>query len=104
MSTLQDIKPKKVIVNINGKEKELKFNLNAYAAVEDHLCIPIPNALALLDSGSLKAVRAFLWAGLLHQDNNVTIEEVGNIENFEGIMEPLSEAIEISLPRSNEDE
>ena len=104
MSTLEDIKSKKITVNIDGAEKELKFDLNAYAAIEDNLCIPIPNAFALLDSGSLKAVRAFLWAGLLHQNKNLSIEEVGKMDDFEGIMDSLQAAIDISMPKSDEDE
>jgi len=104
MSTLQDIKPKKVTVNINGTKKELKFDLNAYAEIEDKLCTPIPNAFALLESGSMKAMRAFLWGGLLHQDKNLKIEEIGKLESFEGIMDVISEAIEVSMPKDEENE
>lgn len=99
MSTLENIRPKKVTVNFNGIEKELKFDLNAYANIEEQLCTPIPNAFAMLEAGSMKAMRAFLWAGLLHQDKNLSIDEIGKISNFEGIMDSLSEAIEASMPK-----
>jgi hypothetical protein len=99
MSTLEDIKLKKVTVNIEGTEKELRFDLNAYANIEEQLCTPIPNAFAMLDSGSLKAMRAFIWAGLLHQDKNLKIEEIGQITNLEGIMDAVSQAIEASMPK-----
>lgn len=103
MTTIEDIKPKKVTVKINGVEKELKFDLNAYANIEEHLCVPIPNAFALLESGSMKAVRAFLWAGLVHQDKNLKVEEVGQIANFEGIVDAIGEAIESSMPKGSDD-
>lgn len=101
MSKLQDIKPKKVTVNINGVEKELKFDLNAFANIEEQLCTSIPNAFSMLEAGSMKAMRVFLWAGLLHQDKNLDIEEVGKISSLEGIMDSLGLAIEASMPKDN---
>lgn len=104
MSTLQDIKPTKVTVNINGEDKELKFNLNAYANIEEELCLAMPDAFNLLYSGSMKAMRIFLWAGLLHLDKNINMEQVGEIDNFEGLMDSLNTAIDASMPKSSEDE
>jgi hypothetical protein len=101
MSTLEDIKLKKVTVNIDGVEKELRFDLNAYANIEEHLCAPIPNAFSMLEAGSMKAMRAFLWAGLLHENKTLDIEEVGRLTSLEGIMEALSEAIEASMPKDD---
>ncbi len=104
MSALEDIRQKNITVNINGTDKELKFNLNAYASIEEELCVPMPDAFELLYGGSMKAMKVFLWAGLLHLDRNINMDEVGKIDNFEGIIESIHEAVEKSLPSSNDDE
>ena len=104
MTNLEDIKQKKVTVNINGVEKELLFNLNAYANIEEHLGTSIPNAFKMVDSGSIKAIRAFIWAGLLHNDKNLSIEEVGSITSIEGLIDAISEAVEVSMPEQEENE
>lgn len=84
----------KAIVPIKlDKERNLRFTLNALAEIEDKLGIPL-SKMGEVDLG-IKAVRTMLWAGLIHEDPQITEQEVGNMVDFDNmayIQEKLSEA------------
>lgn len=92
MYDLSAIKPKKVPIKLSDcKQRNLLFDLNALAELED-FCGGHANALKEVQTGSFKAIRATLWAGLLHEDPDLTIKDVGAMIPIGG-MENLSDAI-----------
>lgn len=105
MSNVKDVKAKgKPITLCDGVERELKFTLNALAEMEDRYG-SVDEAFKKLDSGSIKAVRFVLWAGLMHTDENLTERQVGDLidtECMSRIMEQLSEAFEDSMPEKGD--
>lgn len=60
------------------KERTLVFNLNSFIELEE-MYGTYKAAMGALGTGSLKSIRAFLWAGLVHEDKSLTLEDVGTI-------------------------
>lgn len=65
-------------IEIGGKTRTLKFDLNALVEVEDRLKLGGMNeVIPLLERISIRAVRCLLWAGLVHEDPTLTEKDVG---------------------------
>lgn len=68
-------------ISLGGKERELRYDLNAIAEIGDRLGLTIRLAHFqedLMDAPlSLSAVRTVLWAGLIHAEPDLTEKEVG---------------------------
>lgn len=80
------------------KPRKLRFTTNAIAELEDVLGQPITK----LDEESLgvKTLRALLWAGLLHENRDLTIEEAGDLmdhANLEDIATKVMEALQLAF-------
>ncbi len=73
------IREKAVPVTLSdGVERHLLLDYNALAEIMDLLKIEITNLQdAMTGPGSLKAIRAILWAGFLHEDDKLTPQAVG---------------------------
>lgn len=72
------------------KERTLKFTLNSLVYIED--CgVDIQN-MGKNGSMKLKDLRTLLFAGLMHEDKNITPEEVGEMIDVVDI-EPISQAL-----------
>lgn len=82
-----NVKRGQVKINLD-KERTLFFNLNALCALEDMGI----NIAAIGDTVKMTQVRAILWAGLRHEDDELTLEDVGEFITMENIGE-VSEAI-----------
>ena len=86
--TLRDVKP--VIVSLAlDKERTLKFDLNAFAELED-VYGSMEQAFAAMQSVSMKAARTLLWAGLLHEDESLTPRKVGAMVTLDKLAQFLN--------------
>ena len=84
----------------DGVERHLKFDLNALAEIEDKFGT-VDAGFEELDKGSIKAVRFILWAGLVHEDENLTEQKVGSlidIQYLQEIMNSMGSAMQNDLP------
>lgn len=84
---------KKVVALTLDKPRTLRFTLNSLAEIEDRLGVPLTK-MAEVELG-IKSIRTMLWAGLIHEDKQVTEEEVGDLvdfENLEYVQEKVAEA------------
>jgi hypothetical protein len=72
------------------KERTLRFTLNALAEIEDKLGIPLQK-MGEVELG-VKAIRVMVWAGLLHEDEEITERAVGNMIDF-GNLEEVQKAV-----------
>jgi len=75
------------------KERTLKFSLNALVDAEEALGFPISE---LGDKMSIRAMRALLYAGLKHEDAELTELQVGDLitmENMEEVQVALTNAM-----------
>ena len=105
MSNLRDVKPRVKTITLNdGVEREIRFTLNAMAELEDRYG-SVDAAFKALDSGSIKAARCVLWAGLLFNDETLTEQQVGNlidINLMNKLMEDLGQALGDDMPADDE--
>lgn len=60
------------------KPRRFVFDLNAYIELEE-LYGSKEEAVKALKTGKLKAIRNWFWAGLVHEDRSLTVEDVGRI-------------------------
>ncbi|SFS75858.1 hypothetical protein [Marininema halotolerans] len=89
------------IVDIQlDKKRRLKFNMNALTELEDALGMPITGLSS--QKVGMKELRAMLWAGLLHEDADLTLKEAGDLmemEKLHEISEKVTEAMTIAFPQ-----
>lgn len=101
MSNVRDIKSKTIKIKLSdGVERTIKFDLNAMAELEDKFG-SVEAAFEQLDNNSIKALRFILWAGLVHEDENLTERQVGSLIDmrFMGeLMESLGKAFNEDMP------
>lgn len=80
-----------VTINLGGKERRLKFDLNAVAEIGERLNINVRMESLWKDITSaslpLSSLRVLLWAGLRHEDTEITPEEVGSWVDQDNIKE-----------------
>jgi hypothetical protein len=83
-----------VIIELD-KERKLRYTLNALAEIEDKLGVSL-DELDKVQMG-IKQLRVFLWAGLIHEDKELTELEVGDMvdfDNMEYVNSKISEAFQ----------
>lgn len=101
MANVKDVKSKAVKITLtDGVERTIKFTLNAMAELEDRYG-SVDEAFKQLDNNSIKAVRCILWAGLIHEDPDLTEQQVGNlidIQYMQELMTSLGEAFDADMP------
>jgi hypothetical protein len=94
ISNLQDLSPKPVKIMMD-KERTVVFDMFALATLEDQYGTQ-EAAFAAFGSGKIKDVCTFLWAGLLHEDENLTINSVMKMVGI-GKIQALSDLIMLAL-------
>ncbi len=114
MSDVKSVRPPKpvevIFYDANGEPftKTLVYDLNAFAELEE-LFGSVDEAMTAMEKGSIKAVRALLWAGLIHahlDDNDqptLKIKEVGKwiqIPMLEGLSKKIEKALKGALPEA----
>lgn len=114
-SNISSIRAKEAVVSIgefDGKERKLKFDLNAFAELENRFG-SLATMQERMQSGSIKDIRTLLWIGLLW-DHTIYDEDTGEVvkytisENTVGrwldlgsiksVMEAVGQAISGALP------
>lgn len=91
----------KVYIELDGKEFELKYDVNTVADFEMAMGKDMLSTIAKDGNYSVAEVRALLWAGLKHRSKLLTLEQVGGMlqktlvtgQNVNGILVKIFEAI-----------
>lgn len=87
------------------RERIINFDLNAYCELED-IYENISDAFEAMEKGSMKAIRALLYAGLKEDDETLTLKEVGrlisSIKDLTSVSEKIMEAFEASTPEKED--
>lgn len=100
MANVRNVKIKSVEIELD-KKRNLLFDLNAFAELEEHYG-NIDEAMTALEQGSMKALRAILWAGLIHEDESLTPRQVGSLlglGDLEYLSKQIGGALGDSLPK-----
>lgn len=99
----KDIRNKGIKITLD-KERILNFDLNAFCELEE-IFGDIDKAFKALDSGSMKAIRGLLYAGLKTDDETLTIKKVGSMitmDNIGEISNVIGNALGGSMPEVEE--
>ena len=99
----RNVRLKKVQVTLD-KERTLLFDLNAFIELEEKFGT-VDKALTALSEGSVKALRALLWAGLLHEDDKLTEKAVGaliGLGDLQEVAQAINDAVMSDLPEPQE--
>ena len=131
MSNVKNVRVKPVKIEIDGMAYEVKYDFNAFIELEE-IYGSIEEAMGamqgevILDKAgkpvmiededgkevekrkfSLKAMRDFLWAGMLFGDDKLTKRTVGKLlefGNFQYVVEKMMSAITGALPEKIDNE
>jgi hypothetical protein len=91
-------------IELGGKERTLRFDLNAMAAYEEATGKSLFNQKDAGEiSGKMSAVtlRALLWAMLLHEEKTIALEDVGGwitTRNMAAVAGNIGEAFNAAMP------
>lgn len=79
-ATGADVDPRGLTrLQIGGRKRTLRFDSNAIIEAQEATgCEGLEAALMRAGSLDVRIIRALLWAGLLHQDEDLEIREVGS--------------------------
>lgn len=106
MSNIKNVRAKGTPITLcDGVERTLKFTLNALAELEDKYG-SVDKAFEELDKGRIKAIRFVLWAGLLHTEEGLTEQQVGNLIDvslMEELTTQLGVAFNSDMPENGEE-
>lgn len=78
-----------IAVELDGKERNLYFNLNSLELIEDLTGCSMAEVTQNL---TMKTLKVLVYAGLVHEDKKLTVEAVGDMIGFDEIPK-VSEAI-----------
>jgi len=102
MADIKELKREPVVIDIgDGVERKLRYTLNSFALIEEKYGT-IDKAMEVLEAGSIAAVRFALWAGLVHEDENLTEHYVGSqieLADLEELAEKMNKAMMGDLPQ-----
>ena len=104
MSHVNEIKIKPIPIVLD-KPRTIVFDLNSFAELEESY----GSVQAVLDEmakGSIKALRLLLWAGLVHEQDNLTPKDVGRLIQFGDVpklTDLLNGALEKAQPSPEEE-
>lgn len=89
-------------LEVGGKVRNLRFDFNALAIIEEKLGKSTLSGEIFVN---LRAsdLRWFLWGGLVHEDPNLTCEEVGSwihLGNLAVITEGIAKAFSAAMPKA----
>jgi hypothetical protein len=74
------------ITLLDGKPRHVYLGFNALNTLVEKLGVDIMNAQTTITTAGgpemLKTIRAILWAGLIHEDEMLTIEDAGDLIEF----------------------
>lgn len=91
-----------VRIELGGRDRELRFRLRAWSALEDQ-GFSLDDMLERMRGGgfNLKALQVLLWAMLRHESPAPSLDEVGDWvggDNVEMVTAKLGEAIKGAFP------
>ena len=96
---LRDVKEIAVPIELD-KPRNILFDLNAFSELEE-IYGSMDAAFKAMQTGSMKAARTLLWAGLLHEDESLTVKQVGamvTMPTLESVMDSISKALLDAMP------
>lgn len=97
-----DVIIKPLPVKLDDKDRTLLFDFNSLVCLEE-IYGSIEQAMEELTAAKAKAIRDFIWAGLLHEDEELTPKEVGRmmtIHNMNYLVGVIADGLGLSMPKA----
>lgn len=82
------------------KPRRLRYTLNSLALIEERYG-DVQKAIESLQAGKLSVIRTILWAGLVHEDETLTENQVGDlveISDLQQVTEKINQAFARAVP------
>lgn len=92
-----------VTINVGGNEKVLLYDMNALAELEDRFECDLDQLIEVFENSiSIKKIRTFLWAGLIHENEDLTEKEVGSWIGkadtpIKAVIEKMGDALKLAM-------
>ena len=99
-----ELKSKGVKFSLNGRDYELKFDMNTFCELEE-VYGDIDQAFEDLQNRKIKAIRALVYAAVKVDNEKVTLKEVGQmltLSDLEKLGAAINEALQIAMPEADE--
>src|SRR5690606_28276148 len=98
-----------VNVDLGGRERQLRFDFNAVADLEEHFGKGIASVMSEEQVG-FRTIRAMYWAGMKWRNPRLTVEKAGEwlqeeLENgtsLEALLEPIIKARQVAVLTGDE--
>lgn len=104
MSKLTLVKPQGVILQLGEVEYNLVYDFNSFAELEKEFG-SIQRAFEVLSSPKMADVLLIVKAGLISNEKQITIQELGSYltpNNLGEVMSLINEAMNIAMPQVEE--
>jgi hypothetical protein len=95
-----ELKNKGVKFQLNGKDYELKFDMNTFCELEE-VYGDINQAFEDLQNKKIKAIRALIYSAVKSEDETVTLKDVGKmltLQDMEQLGTSINEALNKAMP------
>lgn len=88
--------PKKAVqIHLGGKFHYLRYDFNALVALEEALGVPISRWQDIINEQmGVRTIRTLVWAGLIHEDSNITPKDVGAMLDVSKFNDTISKVLE----------
>jgi len=102
--------PKKSVkIHLGGRFHSLRYDFNALVALEDTLGIPISRWTDIIsEQMGVRTIRTLVWAGLLHENEDITLKDVGemlDISKLDDVSSKVLEAVDLAFaPQEKKDQ
>ena len=88
------------------KERTFRYNYDAFELIEETLGTPF--ASLKVEQLRLKELKVIIWAGLVHEDPELKLEDVGPLideaESIQYVAEKMNEAVTLSMQGKSQPE
>jgi hypothetical protein len=102
----RELKPQPIKIELGGKLRELKFDLNAAAYLEEEFGDMTEIGRIMLNDPKVKHIRHIIFALLQHEEEEHTIKQVNSwvdMNNFQEVAGACTKAILNGLPPGEAD-
>jgi hypothetical protein len=86
------------------KQRKIRFTFNAFCELEEVMDRPLTE---LQNGFKMKDLRALVWAGLLHEEPDLTLEDAGAMideaESIEEVAQVVGKALEAAFGSKKKD-
>lgn len=105
MADVQKVRRPLIEVELD-KIRHIEYTMDSMAELEEKFG-SVDEAFEVMSNGSQRDKIFFIWAGLVHEDEELTPKQVGKligIKDLPYVMAKLTEAVKLDLPVTEEGE